>query len=409
MVTSLELGAHLARLRDKVGIKQVELAEKLPFGPSVLSRIESGERPASVEELSSILEAIDTEEAARLRDAVGHDWEILPRPALGHPEEPVLWDAELACQGIAALLADPQNPQPFDRRLRESLAEIRVSADAVLEREYSLALVGNIGAGKTTALCRMTGLEVVDDMAGKTAAVLDVGAGGITLCDVQLAQGPQYGIIVEPKPEPEFYREVREFARSFTPSVDPGHIDEDGDDDTSFSGTSREVERAIRNMSGLTVKRIRLPDGSRERKDPVREMARDITDPDELAVAIRAKMNLQKRTRREIWYPNAATKEPLAWLSDIFRRVNNGRHPEFSLPNRVDVLVPWSILTGNSDDAVSIRLIDTRGIDSTAERADLGGPLQQPPCARGDVFDVQRRPVSVSPTVAGQGREGWIS
>ena len=376
MTTSLEIGNYLARLRNKAGIKQNELAEKLTFSPAVLSRVESGERVASTEELNSILEAIGTEEALQLCETIDRDWLNLPRPPLGHPEESILWNAELAFQSVKALSEDPKIPYPFARRLDESLAEIQAVSEMVLAEEYSIAFVGNIGAGKTTALCRITGLEVADETTGQSTTVLDVGAGGITLCEVQIARGPGYGILVEPRTEAELYREIREFARSFMPSTDSVQGEEE--DEPGFSGTTREIERAIRNMSGLTIRRTRRPDGTRERTDPIRELADNAVNPDDLAVAIRAKMNLQKRIKRELWYPEMARKEPLPWLAEVFRQVNNGRHTEFSLPKRIEVVVPQRILTGESEDTISIRLIDTKGIDSTSERGDLEAYFNNP-------------------------------
>src|SRR5262249_39447797 len=34
--------------------------------------------------------------------------------------------------------------------------------------------------------------------------------------------------------------------------------------------------------------------------------------------------------------------QPLEWLQEIFERVNNGNHPEFSLPKRIEIIVPHS-------------------------------------------------------------------
>ena len=376
MTTSLELGNYLARLRNKAGIKQNELAEKLPFRAAVLSRVESGERAASTEELNSVLEAIGTEEAMQLREKIDRDWLYLPRLPLSHPEESTLWEAERAFQSVMALSGDHKIPYPFARRLDESLAEIQAGSEMVLAEEYSIAFVGNIGAGKTTALCRITGLEVTDETTSQTSTVLDVGAGGITLCEVQIVRGPGYGILVEPRTEAELYKEIREFARSFMPSRDA--VEGEEEDEPGFSGTTREIERAVRNMSGLTIKRTRRPDGTRERTDPIRELADNAANPDDLAVAIRAKMNLQKRVRRELWYPDMARKEPLPWLAEVFRQVNNGRHTEFSLPKRIEVVVPQRILVGESEDSVSIRLVDTKGIDSTSERGDLEAYFNAP-------------------------------
>ena len=57
------IGQYLATLRDKAEIKQGEMARMLGWSPAVLSRIESGTRPASSEELSALLSAIDLPEA----------------------------------------------------------------------------------------------------------------------------------------------------------------------------------------------------------------------------------------------------------------------------------------------------------------------------------------------------------
>ena len=369
MTTSLEIGRYLAHLRDKSGIQQNELAEKLPFSATVLSRIESGGRVASPGELSSILDAIGTEEARQLSEAIDRDWLNLPRPPLGHPEESFLWNAELACQDLTALKEDPQIPYPFVRRLDESLGHIRTIAEMVLEDEYSIALVGEIGAGKTTALCRIAGLEFTDKRTGQSTTVLDVGAGGTTLCEVQVARGPGFGIFVEPRTDAELYREIREFARSFMP--DPDSVQHQEEVEPGFAGTAPEIARAIRNMSGLTIQRPRREDGTRDRIDPIRELADQANDADELAVAIQDRMNPQKRTRRELWYPEMAREEPFSWLAGVFRQVNNGRHAEFSLPKRIEVIVPQRILTRETDSPFSIRLVDTRGINNNSERGDL--------------------------------------
>ena len=376
MTTNLEIGHYLARLRNKADMRQNELAERLTFSAAVVSRVESGERAVSAEELNSFLDAIGTEEALRFRETVGRDWLNLSRPPLGHPEEPILWEAEQAFQSVKTLSEDHNIPYPFARRLKESLDEIGATAELVMTREFSIAFVGDIGAGKTTVLCRITELEVSEDPTGHQITVLDVGAGGITLCEVQIVQGPGYGILVEPMTEAELYREIHEFARSFILPPDSGPNEDE--DDPGFSGTTREIERAIRNMSGLTAKRQSLPDGTRQRIDPIRDLAQNCANPDDLAVRIRAKMNLQRRTRRDLWYPEFASKEPLSWLAEVFRQVNNGRHPEFSLPKRIEVIVPKRILRDESEGTLSVRLIDTKGIDGTSERGDLETHFNNP-------------------------------
>ena len=372
--TNIEIGAYLARLRDKAGLKQNELANRVTWSPAVLSRVESGERALSSEELDSILDAIGTEEALDFKETIERPWEHLPRPQLGHPDEAILWEAEQAIQSINGLSRMPDIPNAFARRLEEAFAELCNTASLISGTEYSVVFVGDIGVGKSTALCRIASLEVKDDTTSLPLTVLDTGAGGITLCEVHIAQGPGYGMVVEPRSEADLYREIREFARSFIPSQNTDN--EENTENRDFPGTSEEIGRAIRNMSGLVIPR--RTDRNQERIDPIDALVASCVNPDDLAVAIRAKMNLQKRTRRELWYPEFAGKEPLAWLAEIFRQVNNGRHPEFSLPNRMEVMVPQQTLGAELEESLSIRLVDTKGIDTTAERGDLEAHFNNP-------------------------------
>jgi hypothetical protein len=86
-------------------------------------------------------------------------------------------------------------------------------------------------------------------------------------------------------------------------------------------------------------------------------------------------MELHRRDRRDIWYDPSVGKPPLAWLKDTFEQVNNGRHPDFTLPTRIEVIVPQTLL-GTSD--LTLRIIDTRGIDRTSARADLERHFDEP-------------------------------
>lgn len=67
--------------------------------------------------------------------------------------------------------------------------------------------------------------------------------------------------------------------------------------------------------------------------------------------------------------------EPLRWLQANFRSLNYGQHPDISLPERIDVIVPSRVL---GEESLSIRIVDTKGIDGTAERDDLETHLNEP-------------------------------
>ena len=207
----MAIGHHLARLRDQVGLKQAELARKVTWSPAVLSRVESGERELSAEELEEVLQAIGSDEALKLRERIHRQWQVLPQPSLDHPEQELLWEAELATQQLRALSASDDVSGSFQRRLDEYQEELQYLASLVQKREHTVAFIGSIGIGKSTAICRMTGLEVQE---GDSPAqpVLEAGAGGITVCEVHLQTGPQYGITVEPCSDEEIRQHVADFA-----------------------------------------------------------------------------------------------------------------------------------------------------------------------------------------------------
>ena len=368
MYTDTEVGKYLALLRDKAGLKQNELAQKVTWSSAVLSRVESGERAVSTDELNSILDAIGTKEARQFQKTAGRIWQKLEKPPLGHPDESLLWKAEQALQRVEELKMKPDIKNIFVKRLEEFHDELGNTASLVLGTEHSVAFVGDLGVGKSTAICRVADLEV---QKGKTLVpVLEVGGGGVTVCEVHLLQGPYYGLAVEPMDENELRREVLEFAQFLKRSPEAYQEEEIGDLDSH--GTSKEIERAIRNMSGLTrkVSRETKPDGKRIRVtvDSARDLAEESGDSNALAVEILARMDLQKRIRRELWHSENSSENPLLWLQRNFVEINNGRHPEFSIPKRIEITVPQRIL---GEESLAIRIVDTKGIDRTAERRDL--------------------------------------
>ena len=138
-----------------------------------------------------------------------------------------------------------------------------------------------------------------------------------------------------------------------------------------LTGISREIERALRSMTGLRRKRSeKKADGSViPAVDEARNLAATVGDAKALSVEILARMELHKRDRRDIWYSaEGVGKSPLEWLQELFERVNNGRHPEFTLPRRIELVVPTAVL---ADESLSVTLIDTQGIDDIVGRADL--------------------------------------
>jgi len=370
------IGKHIATLREQADLKQNELARKLTWSPAVLSRVENGDRPLAPEELVTLLEGIGTPEALKLQDVLARQWKVLPEAPLGDPDADLLWEAEQAAQQVHELAERPGVKQFYERRLLRYRDELVAAAGRVADKRYRAAFVGTIAVGKSTAICRAEGLEL-ETGKGMPKAVLETGAGGITICEVHVRRGPGYGLIVEPCTDEEIRRHVSEFANFLLNPSQAAPANDDGEGETGSPGISREVERALRNMSGLRRKRAeRKLDGTViPAVDEARLLAATVPDAKTLSVEILGRMELHKRDRRDVWHETETGKPALEWQQDMFERVNNGRHPDFTLPKRIELVVPQAVL---GEDGVAVTLIDTQGIDDLAERADLEQHFDDP-------------------------------
>jgi transcriptional regulator with XRE-family HTH domain len=373
-LSQIEVGRYLSVVRERAKIKQAELARRMTWSAAVLSRVEAGERSLAPDELQTILEAIATPEAAQLSDLLRREWSVLPRPPLDHPDQDLLWAAEQAAKELSDLRDQPDVRQAFQRRLSEYLAELQHTAALLLKRDHQLAFIGSIGIGKSTAICRLTELEVPNPDGGLPTPVLEAGAGGVTICEVHLSTGPGYGLMIVPRSDAEIRADVSDFAEHILKGeLMPGEEGSAPGDESQ--GISKEIERAIRNMAKLRIRREKGADGKTIRRDDAKELGKLFSSPRELIVEVLSRMELHRRDSRDLWYDSSSAKTPLVWLKDTFELINNGRHKEFSLPKRIEVVVPRQLL-GNSD--LSIRIIDTKGIDRTAARADLEVHLDDP-------------------------------
>lgn len=372
MINPMELGRHLMQVRDRAGLKQTELAKRVALSPAVLSRIESGDRQVTLQEVRDILVQIGTPEAAELAEALQREWQVLPQPNLNHPDQGLLWEAELVARKLVEIRDQPDTPHAFERRLSEYIEELKRSANLLLKRDHQIAFIGSIGVGKSTAICRMTGLETAKED-GAFVPVLEVGGGGITVCEVHLRTGPEYGLIIEPRSDDEIRLDVADLADHVLKGSLPA--EDDGPGASESQGISKEVARALRNMAGIAVQRPRGPDGKRTTVDPAKALAEEFPSPREFVVEVLSRMDLHRRDRRDIWYDSASGKAPKAWLKDTFAAINNGRHSEFTLPKRIEVVVPDQLFK-TSD--LTVRIIDTKGIDRTAAREDVEIHLDDP-------------------------------
>jgi transcriptional regulator with XRE-family HTH domain len=370
--SDIELGRRVAQLREQRGMKQAELARRITWSTTVMSRVEAGDRPISAEELKAIVESIGTPDAFRLAEIVGREWVVLERPDLDHPDQDLLFEAERVAVDLQRLIEAPNVRQPFGRRVIEYIGELQRISRLLLRRQHQIAFIGSIGVGKSTAICRVAGLEVKDSETGESVPVLEVGGGGITLCEVFLRSGPGYGLVIEPRSDEEIREDVSDFAERLLRGERPR--DGSNPEADGGRGVSQEIDRAIRNMANLKVRRPK-EQGKTVKRDDAKELAQKFPSLKELVVQILAKMELHRRDKRDLWYEDDMKESPLEWLQKTFMEINNGRHPDVSLPKRIEMVVPHDLLEVPD---LNVSMIDTRGIDETASRGDLEAYLEEP-------------------------------
>jgi hypothetical protein len=136
---------------------------------------------------------------------------------------------------------------------------------------------------------------------------------------------------------------------------------------------SEEMQRALRNMSGLTVRRERDARGKTNSRDQAVELASQCATEEEFRARVIERMNLEMRTRREIWIDEGAAKIAMPQLRKLFREINNGRLGDVPLPSSIDLLIPGF---GSEVPGLSLSAVDTKGLDEVAVRADLDARLK---------------------------------
>lgn len=366
MSKKTRLGEALQRLRELARLSQAQLAGRLPFTPSRMSRLESGELALDRAEAAQIADAIGTPEAKEFARFLSWNWRVLEPPSFDHPSLKPLWQAEQALQRLDDLKDDPELKNAFLKQVESCESAIGRTAHFLESAEHPVAFIGSPGVGKTTAICAVT--KELRDWTEKDLnrqMALQTGSGRITICEVHVRGGAVYGIAIEPCSDEELRYHVSDFCEHLINQTDK----RTGKDAMDGSGISAEMERTLRNMTGLTVKRANGPDGKVRREDPALALVEQYPDKDELLVEILVRLNVARRSRTSIIYPRAMSVPPMKWVSKTFAEINFGRHPEVSLPRRIEVSVPGNVI-GSSE--LDVRLIDTRGIDEpSAPRRDL--------------------------------------
>ncbi len=367
MSMNTEIGALLASVRDAAKITQVQLAKSLGTSQTRISRIEAGEGVSNAD-CDAYLDRISTPEAERAKVMLRVVWTHLPRPPLQHPDIDQLIAAEAALARLADFLSSESVPRAIAGQAELLSRRIYDFGDFLRSLKHSVAWVGDIGVGKTTAACRQAGLVLspatATDLRG---VILDTGGGRVTLCEVSVVTSTAFALEVDPLPDEEVYRLVADFCRSVWVLKD---LDPDAPAPNTDFKLPEETERALRNMCELARPPRRKGVAN---ADPALQLLKAFSDLEDFKAEVAARLTLWRRTRRQIAFEGTDNVPGRQWLKDTFAAINNGRHPEFSLPGRMTVTVPFSIFHGAP---YEVELIDTRGVDQSAVRPDIVAQLK---------------------------------
>lgn len=251
---------------------------------------------------------------------------------------------------------------PEESATRKQLANHReLFDDAVyylLNSDQRLAFIGNIGTGKTTAICHLLGLLDGEE------PILSTGSGRTTLCEVEISAGAQLGIEVTPHTEAEVKSYLTDFAQYL-------HISdtEESDNLESFK-LSAEVERALRNMLDLRISRTKNPEGKRITTDNAKNFAENYQSVESLTEGLLERIDFP--ARHQTRFTNDDGIDQNEWLHTTFKAINSCTHPSVDLSKHIRILVPVRLFNNIN---YSLSVIDTKGVDQTVNRVDIDSYL----------------------------------
>lgn len=247
---------------------------------------------------------------------------------------------------------------PEESATRKQLANHReLFDDAVCylsNSDQRLAFIGNIGTGKTTAICYLLGLLDGEE------PILSTGSGRTTLCEVEISSGSQLEIEVTPHTE----EEVKSYLTDFAQYLHKPDIAES--DNSELFKLSAEVERALRNMLDLRISRTKNSEGKRITTDYAKNFAADYQSVESLTEGLLERIDFS--ARHQTRFTNDDGVDQNDWLHTTFKFINSCTHPNVGLAKHVRISLPIRLFD-NIDYALSV--IDTKGVDQTVNRVDL--------------------------------------
>lgn len=310
---------------------------------------------------------------------------------------------------IDSELNQRQAPKTVLEQMRKSaLADLRSELEALSELlstpMHRLVFIGQVGVGKTTAICHLVGLTAdrgkrkssktgPEKVVQVTEDMMATGSGFTTLCEVVVTPGNRNRFEIEPYARPEVERTIADFCltiwkRVYPDNHDAGQKTGSGADQVNFPP---ELVRAVRNM-------VKLPAGEKRGDDAAIRLAREFPpegfEPFQDRVLSNAK--LDGRTRTEFTC-SGEEADPRAWIKNTFDDLNLARLDTVSIPRRITLHVDTKLLTRHMAHVAAV--VDTKGVDAAQfNREDLDRYIREDKsaiCILAEGFDTA--PTNVAP------------
>ncbi|HEY9874166.1 MAG TPA: helix-turn-helix transcriptional regulator [Candidatus Obscuribacterales bacterium] len=354
-----DLGQTLAKLRDDKGLTQADIARSLNIDQSRVSRIEKGNVIPTTPEIEGILSTVGTENAKAYGEFLEMRWDNIDRPSFWHPQRDALCKAETYLQKLENFKSKP-------KVLKQQINEADFYGDTILREakyltdlNHSIAYVGKIAVGKTTAICKLTGLFNPQESKFNRQSILATAKGRTTACEVRIRGGEKFGFIVHPQSQEEINKVIEDFW-----AVWKGSTEENADNQKT--DVSWEIERALRNMIKSAADDI-------ESEDPLLDIVNQCENLDTFRLEVFERLKLSDKQKvLERYFEDTSEQTNLEELKEMFKTINYSRDKDIPLPQRIELFVPVKFLPFSPYD---LEFIDTRGVD--VEGTTKGSILRQ--------------------------------
>ncbi|MEH2282466.1 MAG: hypothetical protein V7K90_14240 [Nostoc sp.] len=240
--------------------------------------------------------------------------------------------------------------------------------------KYKIAFIGTIGQGKTTAICHIFNLisdfNVSKTIANKsrnvieTKELLSTGGGKTTICEVIIKAAEKTYIEIDPYTVDEMENLILEFCDFI---ADKGKDNLQTDQKIIIS---KEIERAIRNITEMKLRYKTVSDGDKKKPqtiDPAKEEF-DKLGLDELKKLTLNNANLESRSTNRIEFDNQKNEQE--WIKNTFAAINTAELKEFAIPRKIYLYVSYDVLSGSNLSQFD-SVVDTKGLDENPIRKDL--------------------------------------